>query len=115
MVDGRVANYRVGQKRGHRLITIILSNLNRFQFFSLKDFWVAIKWILQILPHFAYVATLPCKTLMPAKQALNDKLQDSIPACLRCGGVVKIKKGLSLSLRVKQILKSVNIWQSYNQ
>ena len=71
--------------------------------------------ILEILPHLAYVATLPCKTLMPAKQALNDKLQDSIPAYLRCGGVVKIKKGLSLSLRVKQILKSVNIWQSYNQ
>jgi len=30
--------YRMGQKtRGHRLMTILLSNLNRFQFFSLED------------------------------------------------------------------------------
>jgi len=30
--------YRVGQKtRGHRLMTILLSNLNRLQFFSLED------------------------------------------------------------------------------
>ena len=29
--------YRVGQKRDHRLTTIILSNFNRFTIFSLKD------------------------------------------------------------------------------
>jgi len=36
---------------------------------------------------------------------------------LRCGGFVnnRIKKGLLLSLRAKKILKSVNIWQSYQQ
>jgi len=30
-------NYRVGQNVGHRLMAIILSNLNRFNFFSLED------------------------------------------------------------------------------
>ena len=37
---------------------------------------------------------------MPAKKALNDKLQGSVAAYLRCGGVVhnQIKKGLLLSL-----------------
>jgi len=53
---------------------------------------------------------------MSAKQAINDKLQDSVAVHLRCGGVVnnQIKKGLLLSLRVKKI-KSVNIWQRYKQ
>ena len=33
-----ISIYRVGQKRDHTLVTIILSNLNRFtNFFSLKD------------------------------------------------------------------------------
>ena len=53
---------------------------------------------------------------MSAKQALNDKLQGSVAAYLRCGGVVnnQIKKGLLLSLRVKK-LKSVNILQSFSK
>jgi len=51
-------------------------------------------------------ATLPCETLMSAKQAINDKLQGRVAAYLRCGGVIicnQIKKGLLLSLRVKKI------------
>ena len=54
----------------------------------------------------AYVATLPCETLMSAKQANNDKLQGSVATYLRCGGVVnnQIKKGLLLSLQVKLFL-----------
>jgi len=36
------------------------------------------KWILKILSHLAYVATLPCETLMSAKQAINYKLQGSV-------------------------------------
>ena len=32
----------------------------------------------KIPPHLAYVATLPCETLMSAKQAINDKLQGSV-------------------------------------
>ena len=52
-----------------------------------------------------------CETLMSAKQAINDKLQGSVATYLRCGGVVnnQIKKGLLLSLRAKNNLKSVNI------
>ena len=61
-------------------------------------------------------ATLPCETLISAKQALNDKLQRSEAAYLSCGGVVnnQIKNGLMLSLWLKK-MKSVNIWQSYKQ
>jgi len=41
---------------------------------------------------------------MSAKQAINDKLQGSVAAYLRCGGVVnnQIRKGLLLSLTVKK-------------
>jgi len=48
-----------------------------------------------IPPHLAYVATLPCETLMSAKQATYSKLQGSLATYLRCGGVVnnQIKKG----------------------
>ena len=68
-------------------------------------------------PHLAYVAELPCETLMSAKQAISDELQGSVATSLRCGGVVniQIKKGLLLSLWVKKKLKSVNIRQSYKQ
>jgi len=75
----------------------VLSNLNRF----LKNFsgrfigkFVG-KWILSIPAHLAYVATLPCETLMSAKQANNDKLQYNVATYLKCGWVVntQIKKG----------------------
>jgi len=51
-----------------------------------------------------YVATLPCETLMSAKQAIKDKLQGSVATHLRSGAVVNnlIKTGLSLSRRVKK-------------
>jgi len=50
----------------------------------------------------AYIATLPCETLMSAQQAINDKLQSSVDTYLMCGGVVNnyIIKGLLLSLSV---------------
>jgi len=38
----------------------------------------AVKWILKIAPHLAYVVTLPRETLMSVKQAINDKLQGSV-------------------------------------
>jgi len=95
-------NYRVGQKRGHKLVTIILSILDRFKNFSTARFLgkFAFKRLSKIPPHLAYVATLPCETLMPAKQSINDKLQGSVATYLRCGGVIdnQIKKGLLLSL-----------------
>jgi len=93
--------YRVGQKRGHKLMNIILSNLNRFTNFFTGRFLskFAVKWILEIPPHIAYVATLHCETLLSAIQAINDTLQGSVATYLRCGGVVnnQIKKGLLLS------------------
>jgi len=50
--------------------------------------------------HPAYVATLPCETLMSAKQVINDKLQGRVAAHLRNGGAVnnQVKNGLLLSL-----------------
>jgi len=42
----------------------------------------------KIPPHLAHVATLPCERLMPAKQAINDKLQGSVATYLTCDGVV---------------------------
>jgi len=61
-----------------------------------------VKWILKIPAHLAFVATLPCETLMSAEQAINDKLQGTVATYLRCGGVVnnQIRKGLLLSLPV---------------
>ena len=85
------------KKLGHRLMTIILSNLNRFTNFLTGRFLgkFAVKCIVKIPLHLAYVATLPCETLMSAKQAIDDKLQGSVAAYLTCGGVVnnQIKKG----------------------
>ena len=42
----------------------------------------------KILPNLAYVATLPCETLMSAKQVINDKLQGSVAIYL---GVVELE------------------------
>ena len=90
-------------------MTIILSNLNQSkQFFSLEDSLVnlQLRGYKKIPPHlFAYFVTLPCETLMSAKQAINDKLQGSIGTYLRCGWIVnnQIKKGLLLSAKVKKI------------
>jgi len=83
-------------------MTIIVSNLNRFKNFFFTGRFLAkfaVKRMLKISPHVAYVATLPCKTLLPAKQSVNDKLLGSVATYLKCGGVVNshIKKGLLLS------------------
>jgi len=68
------------KKRGHRLMTIILSILTDLRNFFTGRFLgkFAVKCVLKIPTHLAYVATLPCKTLMSAKQAINDKLQRSV-------------------------------------
>jgi len=61
--------------------------------------------MVNIPPHLAYVATLPCETLMSAKQAINDKLQGNVATYLRCGTRVvnnQIKKGLLLSVWMKK-------------
>jgi len=62
-----------------------------------------------IPPYLAYAATLPCETLMSAKQTIKDKSQRSVATYLRCGGVVnnQTKKDLLLSVRVKNFFKPV--------
>jgi len=94
--------YKVGQKKwGHRLMTTILSNLNRLKKFTRRfPGKFVVKGMFKIPPHLAYVATLRCETLRSAKQTLNDKLQGSVAVYLTCGGVVnsQIKKSLLLSL-----------------
>jgi len=106
------------KQRGHRLIAIILSNLNRLKNFFTGRFRskFAVKWISLIPLHLAYVATLPCETLTSANQAINYKLQGSVTKLLRCGEDVnnQSKEGLLLSVQVI-FFKSVNIWQSYEQ
>ena len=51
-----------------------------------------VKWILKLPAHLVWwVATLPCETLMSAKQAINDKQQGSVATYIRCDGVVNTK------------------------
>jgi len=80
-----------------------VKSLPIYSFFSLEDSWVNLQLNGNLPPHLACVATLPCETLMSAKQAINDKLQGSVTTYFRCGGVAdnQIKKGLLLSVRVK--------------
>ena len=72
-------------------MTIILSNLNRFKKITGRFFGkFAVECILKITSHLAYVATLPCETLMSAKQVINDKLPGSVAAYSRCGQIKKM-------------------------
>jgi len=95
------------KKVGHRLLTIILSSLNRLKKFNgrfLAKF--VVKWILKLPPHLAYVATVSRETLMSSKKPLTTNYKVySVATYLRCGGVVnnQIRKGLLLSLSVKKI------------
>jgi len=109
-------NYIQAGPRGHRLMTIILSILNQFKnFFPVRFFdKFAVKWILKIPPHLAYVATLPCETLMSPKQANYDKLQGSVATYLRCTGLL-ITKLRIIAESEWNFFQSVNIWQSYKQ
>jgi len=65
----------------------------------------AVKRILKVPPHLAYVATLFCETLMSAKQAMNNKLPGNVATFLRSGSVVnnQIKKRLLLSLQMQKL------------
>jgi len=67
-------NYTVvHNKHGSKLITIILSNLNKFSIFFTARFCrkFTVKWLLKVPPHLAYVATLPCETLMSENKLLT--------------------------------------------
>jgi len=56
-------------------MAIILPNRNRFSMFFTERFFgkFAVKWLLNIPPHRAYVATLPCETLMSENKRLTIK------------------------------------------
>jgi len=71
-------DHRVGIDLCQRL----MSNLNRFKFFFTGRFLgeFAVKRLLKVPLHLGYVATLPCETLMSAKQAVNEKLQGIVAA-----------------------------------
>jgi len=76
-----------GQKNEATDFYQILTDIHNF-FTGRFSGKLAVKCILKIPLHLAYVATLTCETLMSAQQAINDKLQGSVAAYLRCGGVV---------------------------
>ena len=87
----------------------ILSNLNRFTFFSSED---SLANLQTIQPLLAHVAALPCETLMSEKeQAIYDKLQGGLATYLRRGEVFnnQIKKGLLLSRRIYGKVTSNNV------
>jgi len=73
------------KKRGHRLMTTSLSNLNQFTIFVTSK--LAVKWILHIPPHLAYVATLPCETTQPCIPAglLNRAVMFSVTVTEKIG------------------------------
>jgi len=85
---GEIKIYRVDRKNGPQ--THDHNSVNYFTDLSFTGRFLSkfgVKWILNIPSHLAYVATLPCETLM-SKQAISDKLQGSVATYLRCGGVV---------------------------
>jgi len=83
--------YRVGQKSGATdTWPKFLSHMNQLKkiFTGRLIGKFVVKWILKIPTHLVYVATLPCETLVSAKQVINYKLQGSVATYLRCSGVV---------------------------
>ena len=91
------------EKRGHRLVTADLWDLNRFTKFFTERF----------LSKFALIRYAPCICCYTAlwninvgKTSINDKLLASVATFFRCGGVVNyhIKKGWLLSVWVNFFL-----------
>jgi len=102
----------------HKLVAIILSDLNRFS----KIFhWKILLLNLQQAVNNQTTPCICCYTTLwninVQKQTINNKFSGSVATYLRCGGVVNnwIKKGLLLSLSEKFFFKFVNICQSYKQ
>jgi len=96
--------YRVCQKKVEPQTHNLKQNSVKYE--PIKQFFLGkfvVKWILKLPSHLAYVATLPCETLMSTKQAINDKLQGSITTYLKCDRVInnQIKKCLLVILRLK--------------
>jgi len=107
---------RLGQKRGHRLMTIIVSILNWLKNFthrlSNKPFSI---WLLTTPPHLKCVATLPCSLSLMACLDDNNVSQGSVATYTRCSGIfdTHLTVNLPRNLAVKKFLKSVKIWLNY--
>ena len=82
------------KKLGHRLMTIFLSNLNRFTFFTAR-------FLSKSPPHLKYAATLPCNLALMACFANINVSQGSA----RCGGTfnMHLTANLQRNLRVKNV------------
>ena len=80
---------------------------------------LAVRWSSKILPLLAYVATLPCKTLMSENKRLtiNYKAVYSYIFKVAYVGVVnnQVKKVFIAKSASEKFLKSVNIYQTYKQ
>ena len=90
--------YMVVQKWGHRLTTIILSNVNRFtKFFTGR-----------------ILAATPCNLSLMACFADTNVSQGNAATYARCDGTFNIHFTAHLpgNLRVKKIRKSAKIWQN---
>ena len=89
---GKIKIYRVDQKTGRRLTTIILSNIYRFIIFLTGRFLskFAVKWESKIPPHLTYVATVPCNLSSVACFADINVSQGSVATFARCSGTFNI-------------------------
>ena len=98
--SGTCIQQQWAKKWCHKLMAIMLPNLNRFTIFVIGRFLgkFAVNRLLKILPLIAYVATIPCETLNK-RLTINYNVY-SVATYLSCGGVVnnQIKKGLLISL-----------------
>jgi len=99
----KIPIHRVPKKKDTKLMAVTLLIINRFlKFFTDRlSSKVAAKYLLKIPLHLLCVATLPCKTIMtenerqsPTNAVINDKLQGTVVAYLRCGGlsITKLRK-----------------------
>jgi len=104
------------KKRGHRLITIILSNFYRFKKKFTGRFLgkFTVEWILKMPSHLAYIATLPCETLLSAKQGDINVSQGSVATYTRCGGIfnIHLTANLPRNLPVKNLLNRLRFDRS---
>jgi len=93
------------QKWVHRLMTIILSNLNRLKFFF--------HW--KTPPHLKYVATLPCNLSLMACFADINVSRGSVATYARHSVIfnIHLTTNLSMNLPVNFFFKSVQIWLNY--
>ena len=98
----KIPIHRVPKKKDTKLmaVTLFVNRVSKF-FTDRLSSKLAAKYLLKILLHLLCVATLPCKTIMtenerqsPTNAVINDTLQGTVVAYLRCGGlsITKLRK-----------------------